>query len=141
MWNVWTINDLKCTPFRHLHCLSILYSYTCINNWYLYHPFEYIDQIHVFSESRTRRHNTSQPETDIKKGFQRMKHEIEKIYTECDDCQLIDDGFQRTESIWQTTWVCTIWTQYGKSYDNKKKAWNRKNINRMWWLSYKNKVK
>lgn len=69
MWNVWTINDLKCTPFRHLHCLSILYSLTCINNWYLYHPFEYIDQIHVFSESRTRRHNTSQPETDIKKRF------------------------------------------------------------------------
>lgn len=126
MWNVWTINDLKCTPFRHLHCLSILYSYTCINNWYLYHPFEYIDQIHVFSESRTRRHNTSQPETDIKKGFQRMKHEIEKIYTECDDCQLIDDGFQRTESIWQTTWVCTIWTQYGKSYDNKKKSMKQK---------------
>lgn len=25
-----------------------------------------------------------------------MKHEIEKIYTECDDCQLIDDGFKRT---------------------------------------------
>lgn len=138
MWNVWTINDLKCTPFRHLHCLSILYSYTCINNWYLYHPFEYIDQIHVFSESRTRRHNTSQPETDIKKGFQRMKHEIEKIYTECNDFQLVDDGFKRTYvnltnnlSVYYMDTVREI----------IKKAWNRKNINRMWWLSYTNKVK
>lgn len=127
MWNVWTINDLKCTPFRHLHCLSILYSYTCINNWYLYHPFEYIDQIHVFSESRTRRHNTSQPETDIKKGFQRMKYEIEKIYTECDDCQLIDDGFQRTYvNLTNNLCACTIWTQYGKSYDNKKSMKQKK---------------
>lgn len=126
MWNVWTINDLKCTPFRHLHCLSILYSYTCINNWYLYHPFEYIDQIHVFSESRTRRHNTSQPETDIKKGFQRMKHEIEKIYTTVMIVNWLMMVLREHMSIWQTTWVCTIWTQYGKSYDNKKSMKQKK---------------
>lgn len=59
-YDVCAINDLNCIPFRHY---NYLYSY--ISNWYLFRPFEYIGQIHGFSESRTRRRNTSQTETKI----------------------------------------------------------------------------